>query len=380
MNQHGCTSLATFLDDRVIYRNLDVQDPSLPSFHQLAATLSLPANRIPRTGEPAHALVVAELLKHAQELDHPGKALQNLVFVGNSQGNNSKTFANICQAGNWHGIAFLSNENTDFEPDIKSKYQQGLPIYRTNRWFLLEFFEAFCNQHAIHINEQTTVVLNLDKTCLGAFGRNDQAIDHARALAAVGTASSTLGTAIDVAKVIQAYQRFNLVDFYDFTGDNPDILAYLCLLVSAGVIEPETLVAQVRLGEWTSFQAYVEDIQTRFNSLPVSIQPTHTEFFASLQNGAPLTFKAFRLLEYQLTSHFVQSAPDIVPDADTLSKILVITEEVRKFGLDCKTKGALLFGLSDTPDEAALPTPELAQKGYLPLHRAEMLSVSSEKK
>ena len=31
--------------------------------------------------------------------------------------------------------------------------------------------------------------------------------------------------------------------------------------------------------------------------------------------------------------------------------------------------GALLFGLSDKPDEASLPTPELEQQGHLPLHR-----------
>jgi hypothetical protein len=37
-----------------------------------------------------------------------------------------------------------------------------------------------------------------------------------------------------------------------------------------------------------------------------------------------------------------------------------------------RQRGALLFGLSDKPDEASLPRPELAQKGYLPLHRVTM--------
>jgi hypothetical protein len=49
---------------------------------------------------------------------------------------------------------------------------------------------------------------------------------------------------------------------------------------------------------------------------------------------------------------------------------IVITQEVRELALEWRSRGALLFGLSDKPDEASLPTPELEQQGYLPLHRS----------
>ena len=69
-----------------------------------------------------------------------------------------------------------------------------------------------------------------------------------------------------------------------------------------------------------------------------------------------------------------QSGDNLNPE--DLENTIFITEEVRQFGLDCKARGALLFGLSDKPDEASLPTEELAAQGYLPLHRSVMTAVS----
>ena len=37
MKTHGITSLAEFLDDRVVYRNLEPQDRRLPGLKKLAA-------------------------------------------------------------------------------------------------------------------------------------------------------------------------------------------------------------------------------------------------------------------------------------------------------------------------------------------------------
>ena len=40
-----------------------------------------------------------------------------------------------------------------------------------------------------------------------------------------------------------------------------------------------------------------------------------------------------------------------------------------------RDRGALLFGLSDKPDEASFPTPDLEAEGYLPLHKTRALVV-----
>ena len=60
--------------------------------------------------------------------------------------------------------------------------------------------------------------------------------------------------------------------------------------------------------------------------------------------------------------------PDDAPIDQILSEEIVITAEIQDFANRCKAQGAILFGLSDKPDEAILPTKELIAQGYLPIH------------
>jgi hypothetical protein len=61
--------------------------------------------------------------------------------------------------------------------------------------------------------------------------------------------------------------------------------------------------------------------------------------------------------------------------ATLLSDELVITQEVRELAMDWKARGALLFGLSDKPDEASIPTESLESEGYQSIHRVETHAV-----
>ncbi|MBS3785148.1 MAG: hypothetical protein KGY78_11970, partial [Anaerolineae bacterium] len=61
-----------------------------------------------------------------------------------------------------------------------------------------------------------------------------------------------------------------------------------------------------------------------------------------------------------------------------LAKEIVITQEVREAALRWKARGALLFGLSDKPDEASIPTPALASEGFQSIHRIETHTVGDE--
>jgi hypothetical protein len=54
-----------------------------------------------------------------------------------------------------------------------------------------------------------------------------------------------------------------------------------------------------------------------------------------------------------------------------LTNEIVITQEVRALAMDWKQRGALLFGLSDKPDEASIPTAQQSAAGHLPIHRTE---------
>jgi len=90
-----------------------------------------------------------------------------------------------------------------------------------------------------------------------------------------------------------------------------------------------------------------------------------------VQAGDPTPFKAFRRNEYRVTIAKMGCLPDSAPVEELLAGEIVITEEVRRAALDWQARGALIFGLSDKPDEASLPTPKQVGQGFPPLHRKE---------
>jgi hypothetical protein len=61
--------------------------------------------------------------------------------------------------------------------------------------------------------------------------------------------------------------------------------------------------------------------------------------------------------------------------ARLLEQEIVITQEVRHWVLRWRERGALLFGLSDKPDEASVPCDDLAARGYRAIHRTETHAV-----
>ncbi|MCK4316841.1 MAG: hypothetical protein KAX24_13820, partial [Anaerolineae bacterium] len=82
--------------------------------------------------------------------------------------------------------------------------------------------------------------------------------------------------------------------------------------------------------------------------------------------------------EYQATVERMGQLDDDAPVAELLEQEIVITQEVREVALAWREQGALLFGLSDKPDEASIPTDDLAAQGYRAIHRVETHAVGNE--
>jgi hypothetical protein len=95
----------------------------------------------------------------------------------------------------------------------------------------------------------------------------------------------------------------------------------------------------------------------------------HSAIYAAVQAGDPTPFKAFRRNEYLATVERMGRLDDGLPGEAYLMDEIVITQEVRAMALEWAQRGALLFGLSDKPDEASVPSPELFDQGYQPIHR-----------
>ncbi len=375
MKNYGEATVHDFLGDRVAYRNLAPLDPALPGLDDLRAELGLPGGTIPRKTDPAYAQVVVQILGAARQLDTPGTPIERLIFVGDTRMLDGAAFVNLCAAGGWPGIAFIGSE-TRAAPSVEIiPAGQGLSLYLSNRWVALEDFDRFCQAQGLPVDEQAAVIVDLDKTALGARGRNAAVIDQARLEAVQDTLAGLLGAAFDMEAFRAAYEPLNQPEFHPFTGDNQDYLAYICLILGAGLYSRGEVMTQVRDGQLSSFDQFIARVETDKAQLPEAVLAIHGDIYANVQRGDPTPFKAFRRNEYLSTIRRFGCADDLAPVERLLADEITITQEVRAMAMAWRERGALLFGLSDKPDEAALPTPELAAQGLPPLHRARTHAV-----
>jgi hypothetical protein len=178
-----------------------------------------------------------------------------------------------------------------------------------------------------------------------------------------------LGESFDAGWFQRVYQQFSQPVFHPFTSDNQDYLAYICLMVLAGIVQAEWLEQAVTQGNLASFEQFIAALDGRRAEMPAQVAKTQAEVFACVQAGDPTPFKAFRRNEYQVTTAAMGCLKDGASLEELLRDELVLTQEVRRMALKWKESGALLFGLSDKPDEASVPTPEQAAQGRQPLHR-----------
>jgi hypothetical protein len=376
MKNYGRTSVSEFLDDRIVYRNLAPVDPRLSPLAQVRPLVGLPDGLVPRKSELEYAYIIAHLLREARALDRPGVTLERLIYVGDTRLNDGNAFANICRAGGWPGLAFIGSERQD-PPQVEVEEGEGTVLYLANRWSALVEFDHFCRERNHPPDERAAIVVDLDKTALGARGRNDRVIDQARVEAVRRTVGDVLGAGFDAGAFQVAYDCLNQPRFHPFTSDNQDYLAYVCLILGSGLYALEPLVDEIDSGRMASFPQFIHAVDARSSELPADLREIHRGIYANVQQGDPTPFKEFRYNEYLTTTARMGHLDDGASVPDLLTGEILITQEVRQVALAWKEQGVLLFGLSDKPDEASVPGPELAARGCLPIHRVETHAVGT---
>jgi hypothetical protein len=369
MKNYGRYSVSELLGDWIVYRNLVPVDPSLPSLADLGPSAGLAPGVVPRKIEPVHSQVMVALLKHARAIDAPGAVLQRLLYLGDTRSSDGMCFQNLCQAGSWPGLAFIGAEKD--EPE-KVEIQEGdAGLYLSNRWSALHDFDKYCTDHGFPVDEQTVIIVDIDKTALGARGRNDQVINRVRVEAVRLTVGEMLGERFHAAEFEHAYDTLNQGAYHGLTADNQDYLAYICLVLGSGLYELDSIISDVQAGKLDSFQIFIDDVESRAKDLPADLQEIHAGIYANVQAGDPTPFKAFRYNEFRTTVARMGNLADDASIEVLLRDEIVLTQELREITLKWKEQGALLFGLSDKPDEASLPLPEQEAEGMLPIHRVE---------
>jgi hypothetical protein len=376
MKNHGRASVHEFLGDFIVYRNLVPMDGRLPPLAEIRPLVGLPAGVAPRKSAPEYARVIVHLLKRARALDGPGVSIARLVYVGDTRLNDGTAFANVCRAGDWPGLAFIGAER-DEPARVEVIDQEEGRLFLSNRWSALADFDRFCREQGFPLDEQAAVIVDLDKTALGARGRNDQVIDGARVEAVRRTVGDLLGEGFEPESFERAYDCLNQPEFHPFTSDNQDYLAYVCLILGSGLYGLDSLVDEVRAGRLASFQQFIAEVDEHADQLPSELRAIHARIHDCVQQGDPTPFKAFRYNEFLTTVGRMGQLDDDVPVAELLANEIVVTQEMREMALIWRGRGALLFGLSDKPDEASVPSDDLVAQGYRPIHRVETHAVGS---
>ena len=369
MKNYGLASVADFLGDMMVYRNLVAMDARLPGLDAIRDVVGVPANVTPRKSELDYGRVMVHLLREARALDAPGTEVARLVYVGDTRLNDGTAFVNACRAGNWPGIAFIGSRKGT-EPQMEIVKEDGYPLYLANRWTMLADFDGYCREHGFPLDESTAVILDLDKTTLGARGRNDHVINVARVAAVRRTVGELLGDTFNPESFQEAYDLLNQTEFHPFTTDNQDYLAYICLIVGSGLYALVSLADDILAGRWAGFVPFIDAVNVRAGELPADLRAIHQDIYAFVQQGDPTPFKAFRYNEYRETVGRMGALPEDADVETLLAQEICITREVQEVAMAWRDQGTLLFGLSDKPDEASIPPKDLAAQGYVPIHRA----------
>jgi hypothetical protein len=374
MKVYGRISVSDILGNNLVYRDMQAIDERLPRFAELSARAGFSSAVIPRKTSVEYANIMVSLLGEAQRRRGLRVPNEKLVYVGDTRMNDGTAFTNIFNAGGWRGFAFIGSEDPQ-KVKVASEERPSAPIYYANRWADLDRFNAFLKARDLVVDETTVVLIDLDKTLLGARGRNDKVIDRARVVAAHHTVEVLLGDDFDPDSFKAAYDLFNQQEYHPFTTDNQDYLTYICLMVSAGLFERAELAEAVRAGTMASFPQFIGEVEGRLAALPKNLQPVHRGVYANVQKGDPTPFKDFRQNEFLVTTSWLGHLPDDTPVERLLQEEIVLTQEVRLAAEVWKKQGALLFSISDKPPEASVPNAKQRAAGYRAIHEIQTHAV-----
>ncbi len=363
-------SLADVFGDMVIYRDLNAVDARLPRYADLWHAIGMDGPIPPRKLDMAYAKALARLLTRGQEVMHPrGPALSEIIYLGDTMLNDGGAFQNLRRLTGWPGWCFIGAEK-----DEQPAHKEHEGLYQANRWLALADFLRGVAADGASLDGGTVVIVDIDKTALGARGRNDKSIDHARVAAIEATLRDAVGPSFDEQEFRQAYAVINAPKYHPFTADNQDNVAYICLMISAGLVDMTDLLHQIDGGQLHDFRGLMTEIDARSDALPREVAALHEDIYRRTLAGDLTPFKAFRRREYVETVSRMGHLPeDGAAGAPTLAQRLVeeicMTREVLDACDWLKNRGCLMVALSDKPDEATAPEPEQAGRGWQPLHR-----------
>jgi hypothetical protein len=371
LRNFGRAKLSDYFGDLVIYRNLEPLDRRLPGLKSAAYKMEIGNARIPRKQDRDYAKAAVWFAKQAQKLRKNSIPVSELLFVGDTLYNDGQAYGNMRAVSDWSGSCYIGSEKADQAPAAEANVETN--VYSANRWSALADWVQWMLDHGLSVDGRTAVIVDIDKTALGAKGRNHQVIDQARLEGIFRTMDAVLGENFDRTAFERQYAELNRARYHCLTEDNQDYLAYICLVLNAGLIDYDEVVQEVANGSLDNFEQFLRWVNSRMMIRPLSgesLRQVHEAVVGAVHVGDPTPFKRFRRQEFITTVERMGNMPDDAPVAELLAKEITLTNEVCELSEWLRRRGCLLLCLSDKPDEASTPDPH--SELQLPaVHRAE---------
>ncbi len=366
----GRSRLSELFGDFVVFRRMEPVDRRIPSAAEAWREIGLESPRPPRKRERAYGVAAAWMLSRMQELVHPGTPVREIVFVGDTAGD-VNAFRLIKDATGWNGAIFVGKDLPGQDNPLR---QESDDLWRGS-WASLSGWGKALLDAGMRLDETTAVVVDMDKTAIGARGRNNGAIDRARLAAMQKVISEALGEHLDPARFAEAYGELNRARFHTVTEDNQDYLAYTCLAVSAGAISTGELAEAIGEGRFSCFEDFIRwsGEQPAVRAIPEMFE-IYRQVLSFVEAGDPTPFKAYRFEELRQTVARMGHLEPSTPMDERMREEICITGEVWDISRWLLERGALVTTFSDKPEEASLAPPEA---GLPSVHEAETDIVSA---
>ena len=371
ISNHGRAAMADLFDDRVVYRNLEPLDRRVPGFKNASYLMGINDDHIPRKQEVEYAKAATWIIQKAQATRKLQRPITELLFLGDTLFNDGRACANMAAVTGWRGACFIGADRTEHEPAVT--IEEGGLIYNANRWAALGPWLAGVVKAGFALNEGTALVVDIDKTALGAKGRNDHVIDRARLEGIFRTMTAVLGEeGFNKPLFVEHYGELNRARYHFLTADNQDYLTYICLVLNTGLVSIDELMAEIESSSMENFDQFIRWVDSRMminNADKQTLLEVHEAVLSSVRAGDPTPFKRFRRQEFVCTVEHMGFMPDESSVEELLNKEITLTEEVWQVAAWLKQRGCFLLCLSDKPDEASAPSKGFTAD-YQPIHRA----------
>ena len=366
----GRAALADICDDWVIYRNLEPLDKRVPGLKHAFYDMELRSEQIPRKQDRDYAKAAVWFVNRIQQVRGVRTPIGELLFLGDTLFNDGQAFANMIDESGWRGGCFIGAERLDQAPDTRIEQET---IHIANRWSSVVDWVGALKAQGFQLDANTAVIIDIDKTAIGAKGRNDKVIDRARLAGIYRTMNAVLGDDFDQALYEQHYTELNRARYHLLTADNQDYLAYICMVLNTRLISLDEVVREVDSKSLDNFEQFIRWVDSRMMINPSAgevLREVHEAVNGSVRIGDPTPFKRFRRQEFVSTMEHMGNMPDGASVQELLENEITITEEVYQLAQWLKARKCEILCLSDKPDEASRPHPRVSPD-LAPLHRAQ---------